>query len=487
MTAFLFGLGFGNHQTISLLFCGGAVLVIWTTPRILKQLRTLALIGGCLLLGLSIYLLIPLRAAHNPPINWGNAVTFRQFQWLVLREGYKDVAHGQAVQTLWRNLTGKEQASPPAEPNPPALPAAPEKKGIYPTLRDSLFLKQLASFNPVGEFGYFGLMLALVGFSYGLFCSRPVSAAMLLALLFLAVVPVLIGDPPEENIFLNEEFQVPSYLLVAAWIGLGMAAIARGVFWVAAPSRNLQYAAVFILAVFFLAVPGVQMRTNLKTVDRRQNYVEFDYAANILDSLKPNAILFTWGDSGAFPLWYMQIVEHRRPDVTLIHVPHLSAPWYVALLPPELFISPEPFQKYAGDMFPLIDEIVQKHWLSRPMYFDYSSAHSLTLPYELLPHGIVYKVATPGDTLDETVWQRYRLRGILDNTRIALDPDIKRAFLMYGSARIELGNYYLDRNELEKAANEFNEAVKFDPSLGDHIVRMLQFQDKMGGEKPAAP
>jgi hypothetical protein len=95
----------------------------------------------------------------------------------------------------------------------------------------------------------------------------------------------------------------------------------------------------FGLAVYFLIPSGSQMVKNLPDVDRRRNYVAYDYATNILDSLEPNAILFTWGDSGAFPLWYFQFVEGKRPDVMLIHVPHLGTDWYVDLLPQDLFIS----------------------------------------------------------------------------------------------------------------------------------------------------
>jgi hypothetical protein len=76
-------------------------------------------------------------------------------------------------------------------------------------------------------------------------------------------------------------------------------------------------------------------------------------------------------------------------------------------------------------------------------------------------------------------YREFLLIHALFRPRIAHDPDIDRTFLMYGSARLELGNYYLDMGELEKAAAQFNAAVRFDSSLGDGIVRMLQFHDKM--------
>ena len=209
----------------------------------------------------------------------------------------------------------------------------------------------------------------------------------------------------------------------------------------------------------------------------------YDYATNVLTSLQPDAILFTWGDSGAFPLWYLQIVEEKRSDVTIIHVPHLSASWFIESLPPEFFGVADPTERYGNDILAFIDDIVRQHIDTRPIYFDFSSAHSLLLPYPLLPNGITYKIQLPGDLVDDTIWARYQFRGILDETRIARDPDIDRTSIMYGSARTELGNYYLELGDIEKAAREFNMAVQLEPSLGKGIAQSLEFRDKLAGEQ----
>ncbi len=486
LTAFIFGLGFGNHQTISLLSPAACFIVLATTPRILLNMKKLLLIVLFLMLGLSIYALVPIRAAQNPPINWGKATTLRQFTWLVSREGYKNVPRGHALKTLWEELAGAETA---AEREDASENPLPEGTGglarIYRTAAHSLFLKQLMSCDPLREFGWFGVSLALSGLLYGLFAYRVTTVTLLVAVLSLVVITVVISDAPEENIFLVKEFHTPSYLVMAVWIGMGAIALARAILWVASASRKSQYVIVFVLAVYFLIPPGSLMLKNLKTVNRRQNYVAYDYADNVLSSLKPNAILFTWGDSGAFPLWYLQIVEKRRTDVTLIHVPHLSTRWFVESLPPDLFEAADPSERYGTDILAFIDDIVHAQITTRPIYFDFSSAHSLMLPYPLLLNGITYKIQRHGESVDETVWNRYQFRGILDNTRIARDPDIDRTSLIYGSARIELGNYYLELDDMEKAAQEFNMAVQLEPSLGKGIIQSLEFRNKLAGEQRA--
>ena len=486
LIAFLFGLGFGNHQTISLLAIPACFLVLTTRPRIILQGKTLAAILLCLLLGLSIYGLAPWRAAQNPAVNWGNPTNWAQFKWLVMREAYENVPSGDALKTLWDELFG-EDAGQRLFPDgtQDGQPRMVKKQGIaryYNVLKFSLFWKQLRSFDPLGQFGWFGCVLALIGLVYSLFLDRRLGLTLLIAVCSLVLIIVLIGDPPEENIFLVKEFHTPAYLLTAVWLGLGMMALAKALLWLA-PWRKLQYVLVLVSAVYFLIPVGARMLQNLPEVDRRRNYVAYDYATNIMTSLHKNAILFTWGDSGAFPLWYLQIVEQQRPDVTLIHVPHLTAPWFLDQLPPDLFESPAPFDEYGRDLVALLEDIVRKNRTARPIYFDFSSAHSLILPYPLLPNGITYKVMLPGEQIDETVWERYRFRGLLDHTHVARDQDIERTFMMYGSARMELGNYYLELGELEKATREFNLAVQLAPELGEGIVQSLKFRDRLAGER----
>jgi hypothetical protein len=577
VAALVFGLGFGNHQTISLVSVAAVFLLLVTDWRILLRWKSLLLIVVCLGLGLSVYVQVPLSARTKPPVNWGNPVTWRQFKWLVTREGYQHVERGHAVRKLWQALTGRQDVADEAAEEPPTVTGEPtavaqertaavagERPGetseeeqvvveaetpsssSIDIFFNSLFFRQLATFNPVREFGYLGLMLALAGIGYGLVAPRIPTITLVLAMLTLLIFILLIGDPPDENVFLVEEFHTPGYLFFSVLVGIGMIAIVRGVLWVAVGGQLIQYGAAVIMAAAFVVLPATQMLGHVKMVDRSRNYVAYDYGWNILDSLQPNAILFTWGDSGAFPLWYLQYVEGVRPDVTLIHVPHLGTRWFVDDLPPELFFTDDPFTVFEGDLLLLIDDIVHKNVLDRPIYFDYSSLHALPIPYDILPHGLAYKVALPGETFDETVWQRYRFRGLMSfslserdlerlhqeaqitediatplkplvnrvfasqeaflqaverligaasthkyqefllihalfRPTIAHDPDIDRTFLMYGSARVELGHFYMERGELEKAAAEFNAAVRFDASLGDGIVRILQFNDKLGG------
>ncbi len=51
-------------------------------------------------------------------------------------------------------------------------------------------------------------------------------------------------------------------------------------------------------------------------------------AEALLDVAPPNAVLLVAGDNDTYPLWYLQRVEGRRRDVTVVTIPLLPATWY---------------------------------------------------------------------------------------------------------------------------------------------------------------
>jgi hypothetical protein len=84
-------------------------------------------------------------------------------------------------------------------------------------------------------------------------------------------------------------------------------------------------------------------------LDQSQNHVAHTYAEDILASLPQRAILLASGDDVVLPVAYLQAVEHKRPDVTLVMLGILkggAGAWYIPQLrrhDPTLVV---PFNQY---------------------------------------------------------------------------------------------------------------------------------------------
>ncbi|KAA3620450.1 MAG: hypothetical protein DWQ05_00480 [Calditrichaeota bacterium] len=57
-----------------------------------------------------------------------------------------------------------------------------------------------------------------------------------------------------------------------------------------------------------------------------------EYNKNIMASCEPNAILFTNGDNDTYPMWYLQLVDSYRRDITVVNLSLLNVPWYIKQL-----------------------------------------------------------------------------------------------------------------------------------------------------------
>jgi len=110
------------------------------------------------------------------------------------------------------------------------------------------------------------------------------------------------------------------------WIGMGAVELAR---------RIAQRTARPRLAIVGPVVAALPFVLNWRAVDRRREpaaTLPGAFARATLESAPPRAVLFVAGDNDTYPLWYVQVAEHVRRDVTVVTVPLIPAEWYRAEL-----------------------------------------------------------------------------------------------------------------------------------------------------------
>lgn len=271
------GLGLGNHLTLLWL---APAIALWIWPRANKR-RVIAALGG-LGLGLTVYLYIPLAAAGDPPVNWGQANTPQGLWWLLTGRLY----HGY----LWR------------------LPL-----GHVPS-------RLLAWIGLWGrQFTPFGLALVTVGFASWL---QRRGAARRLALALLASIGLWSAHALGYDTSDSYLYLLPAFLLATPALAAGALTV-LGAIW-PRPGRLKRLLTPGLLCALALwsawqQGPALSLRHDAEAVR---------WLTATLTDLPPRSLVITGEDGHTFALSYALWVEGQRPDLALVDGELWAQPWY---------------------------------------------------------------------------------------------------------------------------------------------------------------
>ncbi len=427
---FLAGLSMGVHQTIVLLLPAWFLMIVLTDWRIMTRLKELILATAFALLGFSVHLYLPLRALKNPLLNWGDPKTLDQFLWHFLRRGYPSDPPVRDLKLLWA---------------------------------------QISAFNIPREFTWLGAALMLSGLFYLWKKNQTVFIAYVVSVVVFLLVIAGYLNTPMDLIFLTEEFFTPLYLQAAVMIGIGLFSLLGYAIRSAKLPDRIGASVYGIVTIFFFTLPSALCAVNYYENDQHNNYIAFDYASNSLRSLPQDAIMFTWGDSGAFPLWYLQGIERLREDVDLPHTPHLVFNWYLDSLP-RMFKNSN-LRKFDMASFgpeSALRIAIAENMGIRPVYIDFSTRYSVEFKdYQPTQRGIVYrvrKINEPSGIPDISVWDNYSSRGIMEKQSF-LDLDTGKAILIYANSYVEVGEFFAGINRHQEAAMMLVKAEQISPEM----------------------
>lgn len=202
--------------------------------------------------------------------------------------------------------------------------------GFYDEARlgNQEFVPELSKNNKANNSYYMiPLLIGLLGLVYQLLRHRNdfIVVGLLFVLTGFAIVVYLNQTPlqPRER----DYAYAGSFYAFAIWIGLGVTAI---YFWLKLMLKNIPSAALAGLAFLIsVSAPILMAAQGWDDHDRSDRRTGIDMAKNYLNSLQPNAIIFTNGDNDTFPLWYAQEVEGVRTDVRVVNLSLLNTDWYI--------------------------------------------------------------------------------------------------------------------------------------------------------------
>ena len=287
VAALVVGLGLANHHLLVLL--GTFPLAIYALWRAPNGLRTRVVGAGlaAVLLGLSAYAYLPLRAERAPISSWGDPVRADRFAWVVSARAFQKSLRPKTDTTLADN----------------ALTLA----GIT-----------MEALTPIGA------SLGLVGLLLLARRRRALGVALLGAtLLCMASQVTMPADPHNPD--------VHGYLLFA------IALLAAGAYWffaaIAASPRALSSAgagpsssraAAHVGLVFAAALPVLQLSASWNRFSLGAFHAAEEVTRPMLRDLPTGAIALTSYFQSIFLAWHARVVEGERPDVPILHRHFLS-------------------------------------------------------------------------------------------------------------------------------------------------------------------
>jgi hypothetical protein len=283
------GLGLSNHHTLIFYAIPAALFVLVHGGNAMRRPRRLAVFALCGLAGLLPYAYLPLASARVPLMSWGDQTTLEGFFTHFFRREYGTFRLGIA------------------DAGPGGL--------LLPRLR--LYVS-----GAFADFLWVGPVLALTGVALmvrertrplvwwwvGAFCF------FLLAINYLANTPLDAGI----SRWVEERFWQQPHLLLCAFAGLGLAALAS----------RLGAARRVALPVAALALAIAQPTIHFRGQDKRGDTQLRGFAKAALDSVPPGALLLEFGDQMFGGLRYMQIVEGYRTDVRVLDQMLLASTWH---------------------------------------------------------------------------------------------------------------------------------------------------------------
>ena len=415
-----------------ILICGlvyGAYLSIKNEKTVLAIISTSILL---LMIGYSTYFTIFIRSSQNPAIDENNPETIEEAISYLNRDQYGSISF---FPRKFDNLPSKIAVV--GKPENKNLEFSKKQNYDYATYKlsdqmtflwsyqinkmylryflwqfagkgstdDSVFVASAKTSIPGGlvspfgaskkqdgvDWSQFGLPLALIVGLYGLyfhFRKNQYDAFSLLVLFIMtgiAIVFYLNQDNPQPRE--RDYSYVGSFMTFSIWIAIGIFGFIRKINDTFLEKSFKLPASYFMITMFLAFIPIRMLLANYHEHDRTGNYIAWDMAYNMLQTCKPNAILFTNGDNDTFPLWYLQEVEGIRKDVSVTNLSLLNTPWYIKQLKsrnkdnPFVKITEEEinsldFKAWSRGLFSLpapkdsLNSTGKIEWELKPTYFD---------------------------------------------------------------------------------------------------------------------
>ena len=271
---------------------------------------------------------------------------------------------------------------------------------------------------------------------------------------------------------------LPLYLLAVLVAGVG---IGRLLLWLG--SRRPRPARLALAAVVAVATLVWPLAVNPGLVSRRGDFVAEDFGRNLYHPLRPGALLVVTSDQENALTQYLEVVEGLRPDVARVDAGSIATPWYAATLRlryPDLDVPPA-VEAPGLAVLQRVEALVLANFRRRPAYVTGLPTFAPPAGAEWVPAGGLWRLSpSAGETARREDWDfayrnprpfdrpaRDHAPQKLPDGTFVREPYTAQVRRFHVQAWKNLGDFSLDRERFDLAADAYRRAFETDPAL-DH-------------------
>jgi len=428
LSGFVLGLGFANHLTSFMLIPAGLIIFFAKTKTMNSNSRykLLAYIIGATLLGVLLYLYLPIRSAQSPLFNWGEVHrSFDKFIYHVTGAQYQ-------VWMFSDSAASKENFK--------------------------LFFELIPS-----QLTWIGVLFLFYGF-YVLFRG---SKTIFWALISTAILCVLYSM--NYSIHDIDSYFVTAYVVLFIIVGLA-----------AKQLINYQVNLVYLFAF----IPIFNLYSHYETSDLSKDRTVSEYYRLVTESAEPNAIIISaqW-DFWVSAFWYKDKIEGKRQDITLIEKELLRRTWYVNSLGnwypdiqkqsiKEIELYQEQLEKFESDLpydarliqsrfISMINSMIDYNYGKRPIYLTFDILQSdpeIAKQYVKIPEGFLIRLSKTEDDI-RLNYENFDLSILAESTKDKKDKlhEMSRNIALVNlKAALNYSEYKGDIENKNKIINSIN-------------------------------
>ncbi len=382
LLGFALGLSIGNHHTTIFILPAVIYLVLDRNWRVILDLKIILLVVALAVIGISIYLELPLRSAREVLIDWGDPQTKRNFLAVFFRHQYAPIKVERTTAKL---------------------------------------ISQLSFFGFGIQQTAFVIWFSFIGMAYLTWRLSRKAIFIFTLFIFYTIGFVYLINPVTPRLlpFLLRTFYLPAYMLLAIMTGLGLLCLMEFVYWLD-QRKNWQLRELYVyFSLLLLILPALPARANYQKANRRYYFYTYDYVNNMLKSIKKDSVMFTIYAQDTFPLWYSQFVEGKRPDVVVVHQRLFINEWFrkmVGNFHPDVKLNLRSLRRKGYIPFSRQADLFQSEFIAlneeRPMFAS-QYCRLFSNRFNLKKKGAVYEFLRPDRDYSRDIDPRryYKFRG----------------------------------------------------------------------------